>query len=106
LSIADCGRIVAGWLRGEAPRSPREGFSAILLLRFAVDDLKAYYLEAGAAGAAAPSSRQLGDWFWNETAAGAAIIALRALGLASEDERVKAVLGNFMVPAARVAMMS
>lgn len=104
LSIADCGRIVAGWLRGEAPPTPRAG--AILLLRFAVDDLKAYYLEAGAAGAAAPSSRQLGDWFWNETAAGAAIIALRALGLASEDERVKAVLGNFIVPAARVAMMS
>jgi hypothetical protein len=106
LSIADCGRIVAGWLRGEAPPSPREGFSAILLLRFAVDDLKAYYLEAGAAGATAPSSWQFGDWFWNETAAGAAIIALRALGLASEDERVKAGLGNFMVPAARVAMMS
>ena len=105
LSIEDCGRLVAGWVRGETPPSPREGFSAILLLRFAVDDLKAYYLEAGAAGAAEPSSRQLGDWLWNDTAAGAAIIALRALGLASEDERVKAVLGNFMVPAMRVAML-
>ena len=102
--MEDCGHLVAGWLRGETPPSPRAGFSAILLLRFAVDDLKAYYLEA-AAGAAAPSSRQLGDWLWNETAAGAAIIALRALGLASDDERVKAVLGNFMVPAVRVAMM-
>ena len=72
LTIADCGRYVAEWLRGAAPPSPREGYSAPLLLRFAIDDVKAYYLEAAAAGPAKPSSRQLGDWLWNETAAGAA----------------------------------
>jgi hypothetical protein len=105
LPIEAIGRYIGGWLRGEAPASPRDGFSSILMLRFAVDDLKAHYLEAAAAGAAKPSSRQLGDWLWNDTAAGASVIALRASGLASEDERVKAVLGNFMVPAARVAMM-
>ncbi len=101
LSMAECGRFVAEWLRGQAPPSPREGFSAPLALRFAVDDLKAYYLEAAAAGAAKPSSLQLGDWFWNETAAGAAIRALRETSLASEDERLKLIAGNFMVPAAR-----
>ena len=84
------------------PPSPREGFSAPLILRFAVDDLKAYILEAGAVGAAKPSSRQLGDWFWNETAAGATIHALRARCLSSEDERLRLIAGNFMVPAARV----
>ncbi len=106
MPIIDCGRYVADWVRGKAPSSPRDGFSAILILRFAVDDLKAYYLEAGAAGAPKPSSRQVGDWFWNDTAVGAAIVELRAIGLASADERLKAVLGNFMVPAVRVAMMS
>jgi hypothetical protein len=105
MPIVDCARYVADWIRGKAPASPRDGFSAVLMLRFAVDDLKAYYLEAAAAGAARPSSRQLGDWLWNDTAAGAAFVALRAIGLASADERVKAVLGNFMVPAGRVAMM-
>jgi hypothetical protein len=105
MPIADCARYVADWVRGKAPASPREGFSAVLMLRFAVDDLKAYYLEAAAAGSAKPSSRQLGDWLWNDTAAGAAIVELRAIGLASADERLKAVLGNFMVPAARMAMM-
>jgi hypothetical protein len=98
-------RYIGGWLRGEAPTSPRDGFSPILMLRFAVDDLKAYYLEAGAAGPAKPSSQQLGDWLWNDTAAGTSIIRLRKIGLASEDERLKAVLGNFMVPAVRVALM-
>ena len=106
MPMIDCGRYVADWVRGKPPSSPREGFSAILMLRFAVDDLKAYYLEAAAAGSGKPSSRQLGDWLWNDTAAGAAIVALRAIGLASVDERLKAVLGNFMVPAVRVAMMS
>jgi hypothetical protein len=102
LSMEDCGGYLADWVRGKAPSSPREGFSAPLLLRFAVDDLKAYCLEAGAAGAAKPSSRQLGDWFWNETAAGAAIHELRTICLASDDERLKLIVGNFMVPAARV----
>ena len=101
LSIADSGRYVADWVRGTAPPSPRGGFSAPLMLRFAIDDVKAYCLEAGA-GAGKPSSRQLGDWFWNETGAGAAIHALRAACLASGDERLKLIAGNFMVPAARV----
>jgi len=102
LSIADCDRSLADWLCGKPPPSPREGFSPPLMLRFAVDDIKAYYLEAGAAGTAMPSSSQLGDWFWNETAAGAAIHALRATYQTSEDERLKLIAGNFLVPALRV----
>jgi hypothetical protein len=102
LPISECARYAADWLRGKVPSSPRNGFSAPLMLRFAVDDVKAYCLEAAAAGAAKPSSRQLGDWFWNETAAGAAIHALREACLSSEDERLKLIAGNFMVPAARV----
>jgi hypothetical protein len=85
LSMADCGRYVADWVLEKAPPSPRDGFSAPLMLRFAVDDVKAYYLEAGAAGAGKPSSQQLGDWFWNETATGAAIHALRGTCLASQE---------------------
>jgi hypothetical protein len=102
LPVGDCARYVADWLRDKAPPSPRQGFSAPLILRFAVDDLKAYCLEAAAAGAAQPASRQLGDWFWNETATGAAIQALREALQMSEDERLKLIAGNFMVPAARV----
>ena len=73
LPIGECARYVADWLRGKASPSPRDGFSAPLVLRFAVDDLKAYSLEGAAAGTAKPSSLQLTDWFWNETATGAAI---------------------------------
>jgi uncharacterized glyoxalase superfamily protein PhnB len=102
LSISECARYIADWLRDKAPPSPREGFSAPLMLRFAVDDVKAYWLEAAAAGAAKPSSRQLGDWFWNESAAGVAIRALREVLQASDDDRLKLIVANFMVPAMRV----
>ncbi|MGH7030838.1 MAG: hypothetical protein ACREEZ_10475, partial [Stellaceae bacterium] len=102
LAIGDCARYIADWLRGKAPPSPRDGFSAPLILRFAVDDLKAYCLEAADAGTAKPSSRQLTDWFWNETATGAAIHVLREMLQAHEDERLRLIVSNFVVPAARV----
>ena len=102
LAIGDCALYVADWLRGRAPPSPRDGFSAPLILRFAVDDLKAYCLEAAGAGAAKPASRQLTDWFWDETPTGAAIHALREVLQAHEDERLRLIISNFVVPAARV----
>jgi hypothetical protein len=101
LPVSDCARYVADWLRGKAPASPHDGYSAPLILRFAVDDLKACCLEAAGAGAAKPSSRQLGDWLWNETATGAALYALRELLLTQEDERLRVIVANFIVPAAR-----
>jgi hypothetical protein len=106
LAISEAARYVAEWVRGKSPPSLRDGYSAPLLMRFAIDDLKAFCLEAAAAGTARPSSRQLGDWFWNQSAIGAALHALREGGLASEDERVKLISGNFIVPAARVRTSS
>jgi hypothetical protein len=106
LPILDVGCYVGDWLRGLSPPSRRDEFSAPLMLRFAVDDLKAFYLEAATDGASHPSSRQLGDWFWNETGAGAALLALREACLTNEDERLKLIAGNFMVPATRVPITS
>jgi hypothetical protein len=102
LAIGDCARYVADWLRGKAPPSPRDGFSPPLILRFAVDDLKAYCLEGAAAGSTKPSSLQLTDWLWNETATGAAIHLLREVLRTHEDERLRLIVSNFVVPSARV----
>jgi fermentation-respiration switch protein FrsA (DUF1100 family) len=102
LSIGEAGRFMAGWLQGQTPQSPSAEISAPLTLRFAVDDLKAAYIEVALSGSAKPSSKQLGDWLWNDTAAGAAIFALRSMYLRSDDERLKAIAGLFLVPGARV----
>ena len=108
LTPAEAGAYVAAWLRGPAanktpPASPVPELSPVLCLRFAVDDLKAYALEAAIAGGGRPSSKQLGDWLWNATAIGAAIRELRRRLLADEDERAKLIAGMFLVPALRVA---
>ncbi|MGH7114536.1 MAG: hypothetical protein ACREE9_08590 [Stellaceae bacterium] len=102
LSIGDIGDYLAAWLRGKNPASPNAEVSAPLTLRFAVDDLKAYCLEAALAGPAKPSSKQLGDWLWNATAAGAAIQALRRGYRDTTDDRLKLIAGNFLVPGLRV----
>ncbi|HXP05127.1 MAG TPA: hypothetical protein VN808_13480 [Stellaceae bacterium] len=100
LPPAEFGAYIAAWLRGENPASPIDGMSPLLALRFAIDDLKAYALEAAIAGGARPSSKQLGDWLWNQSACGAAIRALRERLMAG-DERQQAVAA-FFVPAVRL----
>jgi hypothetical protein len=102
LTVSECASYVTDWLRGKSPPSPSDSFSAPLILRFAVDDLKAYCLEAAGSGAGKASSRQLGDWLWNATATGAAFHALREMLLTEQDERLRLIVANFMVPAARV----
>jgi hypothetical protein len=102
LSIGEAGRYMASWLRGTTPESPSAEMSAPLTLRFAVDDLKAAYIEVALSGSAKPSSKQLGDWLWNDTAAGAAIFALRSMYLTSEDDLLKAIAGLLLVPGVRV----
>ena len=101
MSPAAAAEYVAAWLRGMPPASPAPDMSPVLCLRFAVDDLKAYTLEAAIAGGARPSSRQLGDWLWNETATGAAIRGLRRLLADSADDRAKLIANMFLVPALR-----
>ncbi|MBV8167487.1 MAG: hypothetical protein JO021_11885 [Alphaproteobacteria bacterium] len=93
-------RWIADYLRGAPPPAPNAQTSSVLALRFAADDLKAYYTEAACAGSA-PSSKQLGDWLWQQTALGAALQSLRRTHLASADERLKTVATMFLVPGAR-----
>jgi hypothetical protein len=102
LAPAACGDYVAAWLRGPPPaESPVADMSPVLCLRFAIDDLKAFVLEA-AQRTGRPSAQQLGDWLWNETATGAAIRALRSQLTGSEDDRAKLIAGMFLVPGLRV----
>ena len=83
---------------GDPPDSPRDDLSSGMVLRYAADDLKAYYLQAVAAGGGDPSSVQLTHWFWQQTAAAKVLIALRARWKDGEDKSLKVVCGNFMVP--------
>jgi hypothetical protein len=101
LPPAESGAYIAAWLCGERPASPVADMSPGLALRFAIDDIKAFALEAALVPGTRPSSKQLGDWLWDDTALGAGLQVLRRAILAGDDERLKAVAA-FFVPALRV----
>ncbi len=84
--------------------SPAPSLTPGLALRFVADDLKAAWTEA-ASLQGKPSSGQLGDWLWQRTALGRALLGLRERALASENAQFKAVGGTLLVPGARIALM-
>ena len=102
IGIEACARLLAASLAGPAPASPDAAVSPVQALRWAVDDLKAYYLEAMSADGATPSSRQMQTWFWDRTLAARVIIALRRHLLASDDKRGQAIGRMNLVPGAQV----
>jgi len=102
LAVDECVGFLAAFLAGSPPASPDPAVSPVQALRWAVDDVKAYYLEAMSADGAIPSSRQMQSWFWDRTLAARAIIALRRQLLASDDKRSQAIGRMTLVPGAQV----
>jgi hypothetical protein len=102
LTIDECTARLAASLAGAPLAAHDPAVSPVQALRWAVDDLKAYYLEAMSADGAVPSSRQMQAWFWDRTLAAQVIIALRRQLLASEDKRSQAIGRMNLVPGAQV----
>jgi hypothetical protein len=68
-------------------------------LKQAVDDLKAYYLEAASAFPDAGTPKTRKEWLWSETRLGAALLALQPRLAASDNPQHK-ILGNLtLIPA-------
>lgn len=92
LDMPAAGRLLAQALEGELP--PAQA------LKEAVDDLRAYYLEAASAfpEAGAPAMRKA--WLWDETLFGKALLAVQPRLAASDDPQHR-ILGNLtLIPAA------
>lgn len=79
--------------------NPR-GMAAVSRARFAVDDIKAFYFEAALAEGGHPSSRQLHDWLWNETLAGALLRDFQERARVSDDKNMR-LIASSLVPAER-----
>jgi hypothetical protein len=102
LGVEDCVGYMATYLAGPPSGSPNPAVTPVQTLRWAIDDVKAYYLEAMSAGPVIASSRQMQTWFWDRTLAAQTIIALRKQLLASEDQRSQAVGRMNLVPGTQV----
>jgi hypothetical protein len=96
LTIADAARFLDAWLAGETRKSPLAGTSTFDALRWCGEDLKAFYLEAATARPGQMDSKQLSDWFWLGTSAGAMLKALRKVLIADEAADIRDV-GHFML---------
>lgn len=91
LDMPSAGALVDGALAGNLP--PAQS------LKEAIDDLRAYYLEAASAFPDAGTARMRKEWFWSETRLGAALLELQPKLAASDDPQHK-ILGNLtLIPA-------
>ncbi len=87
--IAEAARHVASYLDGAPERPPVAGWTAGSAVKRASDDLKAYYYEAVAAQPGNLAAKAIESWFWTETAAAQALLAIRDICLMSSDESLK-----------------
>jgi len=79
MTIAEAAGLLTAFLDDQEIESPDPALSAPHAVKFAADDLKAWYLEAATARPGAAGSAALNDWFWGETAAGRLLLQLSAV---------------------------
>lgn len=97
IPIADAATLLDSAIAGDELKSSREDISPVLMLRLAMDDLKAYYIEA-ALCKGNPASRQVYNWFWQESRLGQQIRELRKRYMKSDEPKLKALGEKFSVP--------
>ncbi len=94
--IEEAARIVSRYADGGKPEDPGPERKLSRSLKLACDDLMAFYTEAATAQPGGAASQDLSDWFWGETAAGRALIALRERA-AAEDDKGMQLIGNLLI---------
>lgn len=102
LSPEELPGFVCSFLTESQPKNPRQDVSLGFELRYAADDLKAYYNEAVTAqpGMETSNSKTLAKWFWEDTVAGKVLKAVREDCLKSPDKSLQGIAGGAIVPRA------
>ena len=98
LPIEDLIRYVAAWT-GDVPPAPyRPDMSAGDALKLACDEVKAFYYEAKAVQPGRHRSAAIETWFWMDTAAGRAFLAIRDKAAASDEKSMQRLASLTLVP--------
>ncbi len=92
LDMPAAGKLVTGALEGALPPA--------LSLKLAVDDLRAFYLEAASAFPDPGTVKTRKAWFWDETLFARTLLALQPKLAASADPHHKALGALTLIPAA------
>lgn len=87
--VEPAARHVVSYVKGAPEAPPDPAWSAGMAIKRACDDLKAYYYEAVSAQPGNLDARGIENWFWTETAAARAFLAIRDYCLKSSDDSLK-----------------
>lgn len=97
IPVAESAALLDDIISGASMSSSREDISLNLMMRLAIDDLKAYYIEAAIADGQ-PSSEQVYHWLWQDTMLGRKVRELRKQFMQSDDIKLAAMGEKFFVP--------
>ncbi|NKB99397.1 MAG: hypothetical protein GKR90_13005 [Pseudomonadales bacterium] len=99
LDIEQAVQFTGSFLDGTPPEAgPVENVRVVDLLKYAVEDIKAFYNEAAASQPGTASVQAMEDWYWGETAAGELIRAVKKALAHSEDRMIKITSSLLLVP--------
>lgn len=84
-TVTEAARHVASYLDGAPAAAPVADWSAGMAVKRACDDIKAYYYEALAAQPGNLAPKAMEAWFWHETVAGRAFLAIWEICKRSDD---------------------
>jgi len=100
LSPEELACFIASWTT-EQPRSTfRQGLASAAAIKLACDELKAYYYEAKSMQPGRHPSGEMQRWFWQDTAAGQAFLAIRDRAATSVDPAMQPIATLSLVPRA------
>jgi hypothetical protein len=105
LTIGEIVRFLGTWITAAPQATYRSGVAPQEALKRACDELKAFYYEAKSVQPGRHTPAAIQDWFWRETSAGEALLAVRDRAAASADPAVKALAGQSLVPRAVDAVL-
>lgn len=105
-TVEDAANHVATYL-GDKPDPPAvAGMTAGLAVKRACDDIKAYYYEAAAAQPGNLAAKAIDEWFWRDTAAAQAFLAIREICINSADESLRPLAKLSLIPRSVIDRLS
>jgi hypothetical protein len=92
--------LLCEFIHGEPLELPEINHSPAVAIRFAVQDLKAFYFESVMfrPDSVLPDSAEFNNWFWQQTAAGRVIKLLKETCLAADDADLRMAGSLLLVP--------
>ena len=92
--------LLVSYLLGQTANITDTNLTLAVALRLAAQDLKAFYFEAAIArpGSSLPDSATFNRWFWQETAAGQILKAIKGKCLTETDQALRLVGKLLLVP--------